>query len=436
MDGNGAASTLAALNELFAHCRRHAPFYRDRLPSGDLGDLAELQQVPVLRAEDLRPHLPPRGREALAGPLEASYAFASGGTSGQPKLVFYTGAELEAEAEAIGQGLAAAGVRPGMVAANLMNAGHLWASFVVVNRALEACRCHVLPIAAQTGEVETLDFIRSLGAELAVGIPSYMISLAQAVEAQGVVGLRIPLLATGGEHFLSAAQDYVRPRLGVERFLSVGYSSNDTGIIGYQCPECAGGVHHVFDALCLVEVLEEGSDRVLPVGETGRIVLTKLRKRLMPVIRYDLGDRGRLLPGTCACGRPGTRLELFGRSDEVLVLGGYNVTPEHVATLLQGHADLSPHFRMIARLDGPLSQLCIEVEAAANGPSGGAPVQGERLAQDLLARLPALRWLVETKQIGPPRVVVLPPGALPRNPRTGKLRRVLDTRFESPGDAP
>lgn len=431
MSGEPAGSSLAALNALLRHARSRSSFHRERLPDHSLRSLEELSDLPMLTAEQLRGGLPPEGTEALAGPLEATYAFSTGGTTGRPKLVFFTAAELDEEAAALAHGFAAGGIRRGMVAANLMNAGHLWASFVVVNRVLEHCGCHILPIAAQSGEVEALDLLRVLGAEVAVGIPSFMVSLAQRAEAEGLRDLRIPILATGGEHFLEPARDYVRPRLGVERFLSAGYSSSDTGIIGYQCEECRGGIHHVFDDLCLVEVVDEATGRPLPVGEAGRILVTKLRRRLTPVIRYDLGDCGRILPDPCPCGRGGTLLELLGRADDVLVIGGYNVTPEQVGEVLVADPRLSPHFRMLARLEGPLALLVIECEAAAPCPNLEAHAIGAEAEARLLASCPALAFLLESKGIAAPRCVVLAPGALPRHPRTGKLRRVVDERMGS-----
>lgn len=422
-------ATLAKLNTLFAYCRERSAFYRERLPANPLHSLAELTQTPVLTPDELRQRLPPKGAGGLTGPLESSYAFASGGTTGQPKLVYYTAEELDREAAAIAYGLAVGGVRPGMVAANLMNAGHLWASFQLMNQALEKCRCHILPIAAQSGEGEALDFIRALGAEVAVGIPSFMISLAQRAMEQGVNDAPLRIIATGGEHFLDAGKAFVRAHLGVERFISAGYSSNDTGPIAFQCSECTGGIHHLFEETCHVEVVDETSLLPVPPGETGKLVITKLQKWLMPVIRYDIGDRGRYVSGECACGRTQPRIELLGRSDDILNIGGYNVTPDYVAAALEKTPGLSPHFRMIARADGPLVLLCVECEAAVPCREEAARQYGVQLGAQLLETVPALKFLVNIKGIAMPRMTVLQPGALPRNPRTGKIRRVIDERL-------
>ncbi len=419
---------LYKLNELFTHCRSNSSYYRERLPEQPLQSLDELQLVPVMSQDEFRSHLPPEGTGGLAGPLEATYAFASGGTTGHPKLVYYSAHELDRSAADIAGGLQAAGVRPGMVAANLMNAGNLWGSFQMINLVLEKCRCHILPIAAQSGPEEALTFMRVLGAEVAVGIPSFMISLAQQAQNQGITDLHLKIIATGGEHFLDQAKAFVQPLLGVQQFVSAGYSSNDTGPIGYQCSHCNGGMHHLFQESCIIEVLNEETLLPVPVGETGKLVVTKLTNRLMPIIRYDIGDRGRIAGSVCPCGRSDQLFELLGRSDDILNIGGYNVSPDHLASVLSKVAGLSPHFRMIARNDGPLTLLYVECESVAPCSADQAEQWSALLQHELPETLAGIKALLNLKSIALPRFVVLQPGSIPRNPRTGKIRRVIDER--------
>jgi phenylacetate-CoA ligase len=64
------------------------------------------------------------------------------------------------------------------------------------------------------------------------------------------------------------------------------------------------------------------------VGETGEIVLTHLDAYGMPLIRYRTGDRARLLPGRCACGRGLPLMDVVqGRMTDVLYLP--NGTAKH-----------------------------------------------------------------------------------------------------------
>ena len=45
-------------------------------------------------------------------------------------------------------------------------------------------------------------------------------------------------------------------------------------------------------------------DAPAPVGTMGDVVLTSLRNRAMPLVRYRVGDRARLVASPCRCGLP------------------------------------------------------------------------------------------------------------------------------------
>ena len=77
------------------------------------------------------------------------------------------------------------------------------------------------------------------------------------------------------------------------------YGSEETSIIASECSEHRG--MHVADEHLIVEVLDE---RGLPVGpgEEGEIVVTDSFNRVLPLIRYRLGDVG-VRGEACPCGR-------------------------------------------------------------------------------------------------------------------------------------
>ena len=85
--------------------------------------------------------------------------------------------------------------------------------------------------------------------------------------------------------------------------------------------ECQQGAMHLWPETGIVEVLAEDSDRPLPVGHSGRLVCTGLLNVDMPLIRYEVGDRGALsAQPECACGRGLPILgHIEGRLDDVLV---------------------------------------------------------------------------------------------------------------------
>jgi phenylacetate-CoA ligase len=78
------------------------------------------------------------------------------------------------------------------------------------------------------------------------------------------------------------------------------YGCEEVGLIASECDHHAG-LHLNIDHL-IVEFLDDDS-RPVANGEEGNIVVTDLVNRGMPLIRYQLGDRGVPTDRRCTCGR-------------------------------------------------------------------------------------------------------------------------------------
>ena len=134
------------------------------------------------------------------------------------------------------------------------------------------------------------------------------------------------------------------------------------------------------------------------------------------MLRYRTRDVTRLSDEPCPCGRTHVRiLRVTGRNDDMLIVRGVNVYPSQVEAALVGLAGLAPFYRLILQRDGSLDVLTVEVECLPHVP----PDAHERLAAAVGAELRARVGLTA-------RVVVLPPGELPRS--EGKAVRVRDLR--------
>jgi len=107
------------------------------------------------------------------------------------------------------------------------------------------------------------------------------------------------------------------------------YGSREVSDIAGECAAHRG--LHIFPWGCYVEVVDEAGNR-LAAGTEGNIVVTCLSNYAMPLIRYQIGDRGVLsADSSCPCGRGGQILErILGRNDDIFetkdgtqIEGGY-----------------------------------------------------------------------------------------------------------------
>ncbi len=85
--------------------------------------------------------------------------------------------------------------------------------------------------------------------------------------------------------------------------------------------ECTYGRMHLWPEVGLLEVVADDADQPLEPGRAGRLIATGLLNRDMPLIRYEIGDRGRMAAEVgCECGRGLPVLEaLEGRLDDVVI---------------------------------------------------------------------------------------------------------------------
>lgn len=78
------------------------------------------------------------------------------------------------------------------------------------------------------------------------------------------------------------------------------YSNCECGIIAQQCP--SEDEYHINTASFYVELLKLDSNEDAGYGEPGRIVVTDLYNKAMPLIRYDTGDVG-IMSDKSSCGK-------------------------------------------------------------------------------------------------------------------------------------
>lgn len=122
-----------------------------------------------------------------------------------------------------------------------------------------------------------------------------------------------------------------RQRARVEASLGTApidvYGASEFGPIAFQCAE-RDGYHINADGL-IVDVVDPATGDPVPVGTVGQVVVTGLLGRVMPFIRYSVGDLAALRPGRCACGRGLPLLEsVHGRLiDMLFTVDGTKVSP-------------------------------------------------------------------------------------------------------------
>jgi phenylacetate-CoA ligase len=142
--------------------------------------------------------------------------------------------------------------------------------------------------------------------------------------------------------FIYSAAEMLRPfmRETIEAvFRAKVYDFFGSREVGPIAGECREGNRHIFIFHNHVEVTDDG-----------RILITTLHNRTMPLLRYDIGDTGALGSGPCRCGSPLPWFsEISGRiTDHFRKRGGELVHGEYFTHLFY-HQDWLRHFQVNQR---------------------------------------------------------------------------------------
>lgn len=418
--------------EVVAHAWNN-PWYRDRwtqagIEPGDIGGLEDLTKLPTFDVDDLRESIgssPPFGSHQGIGlddgvPIKIQ---TSGGTTSKPRPTFFTPFEMEMQGIGMARALYLHGGRPGdviQIPATLSMANIGWAYFTAAYHWLG-----MVPLTTGTGNVtpstRQLEIARDYGTNIWGAFPEYLTRLAQVAEEEGVDLHALPtkFLSTYlGPDTEGKLRTVLEDAWGAPVYDN--YGAHEIGHTSIEC-EARRGMH-IFEDLVYFELIDIDTGVPVPEGERGRLVATSLYRRYPPIIRYDLNDVTRFLPGECACGSHMRRMDYFlGRSDDMVKIRGVNIFPMAALSMVRGRDDTTGEWLCIAnrvqRGQEIRDELTVQVEYR-----NGADV--DDLQRDMESRLQEAFGIKVT-------VEPVPDGTLAGTSygREGKAKRLVDRRF-------
>lgn len=312
---------LELLNQLLRHARANCPYYRQQLDAaglqGDLTSLRELASLPPLTKQDIQLH----GKEMVAQgfPEADRIRNQTGGSTGSPLQFLVDRERLDARLAATERHNEWAGLRPGDWCAYLWGARLDQISTATLRDRL---RNELLyrRVELNTSQI-TAEGLRTFTAAVRRKRPRFLIAyaysahlFAEHVLQEGIGDIRFDAMITTAEVLMPETRHLLEKTFGGRVFNR--YGCREVSIIGSECDRHSG--MHVHAESLLVEIAPDAS---LPEG-LGRILVTDLRNRSMPLIRYEIGDVGAWSnSAACPCGRGLPLLDdVRGRTTDFLVM--------------------------------------------------------------------------------------------------------------------
>lgn len=317
------------LARLLAHCQESVPYYAEIMKG--VGDQFErdpeacLSHLPILTKEMVRTHFDQLKSTDLAG--RRWYINTSGGSTGEPTrliqdrefgdrsnalqqfystwagaqggdpIVYVWGSERDIQRDFLGEGKGARTKR--MIANGLLRQTFLNAFLMTPEKSREF-----------------LNILNTRPPKLIISYVDSIYELARFAEREKIaIRPQSAIITSAG-----TLTPFMREKIeGVFRCKVFNrYGSREVSDIAGECTAHRG--LHVFPWGCYVEVVDDAGKRV-PEGTEGNILVTCLSNYAMPLIRYQIEDRGILSPETtCPCRRRGQILEkISGRNDDIFV---------------------------------------------------------------------------------------------------------------------
>ncbi len=120
------------------------------------------------------------------------------------------------------------------------------------------------------------------------GYASVVEHLTDYIERSGTALPRELVFITISEILTENVRSRIVDRLGLH--VVSQYANEENGLMGQSVLDGPGNVFRLNKANCKIELLDLDSDEPVRIGQPGRVVVTDLTNRAMPMIRYDIGD--------------------------------------------------------------------------------------------------------------------------------------------------
>ena len=396
------------LQELLRLVSDRNRFYTEKwrkvgIAAEDLKSLGDLRKLPFTHKSELaraQDEAPPFGTNATF-PAEAySRVHQTSGTTGIPLRVVDTPESWEWWGQCWRLVLRGAGV----TRSDRVFLPFSFGPFIGFWAAVEGARqlgAMMIPGGAW-GSLERLHMMRDLQATVICCTPTYALRLAEVAREQKFDLRSIPVrvLIHAGEPGANVPQTKARIEAawGAKCFDHAGAS--EVGAHSFECELQPSGIH-IIESEFIPEVIDPQTEKEMPPGETGELVITNLGRPGFPVIRYRTGDIVRLDLQACACGRTLARFDggLLGRTDDMLTIRGVNVYPTAIENVIRQFSAVD-EFQVTVERRQEMRHLEVQIE-----------VHSGHEAEEVRARVEQAIYGALSLR---PTVTVAPPGALTR----------------------
>lgn len=410
------------VEEIISYARENSQYYKNLYK--DLPKNPKLSDLPLINQDDFWKNCDKTGGNVATRAHEDGQIFKSGGTTGDPKYSLYTAEEWQTMCEASGAVLHRGGLKNGDKIANLFYAGGLYASFLYTYSMFYFSPAKVL-VYNLSGNISIEEMVTTIlehKVNCIAGLPSMITKIVAYITEHNLKGFAVDTIYFAGETLYMDQREKISRAFEKEiEFRSIFYASNDGGPIGYFTKECGFNEHRLLSDLTLMELIDPDTGEVITEeNRPGVIYITSLFKTLTPLIRYPAGDMGEY---TEPQGTPDRKFRILGRSNVAARAGYVTLYPQDIGNVLNKIGVDYFSYQIISEHD---ERDYFVFKIAVLNPE---KCDTNKFLEALYAERPLITDALKDNTLNPPVVQWCKPEDLEYNPRTGKLKVVIDKRM-------
>jgi phenylacetate-CoA ligase len=394
-------------------------YYRKKMQAmgvepGDIETVEDIVKLPFTTKADLRDNYP-FGTFAVPQ-SQIVRVHASSGTTGKATVVGYTRKDIEVWKECVARAFSQAGLTREDIIQVAYGYG-LFTGGLGAHYGAENLGATVVPMS--TGNTKKLiTMMKDFGATALACTPSYLLHIAETLEAEGMLDqIQLKTAICGAEPWTEQMRLQIEEKLGINAFDIYGLSEIMGPGVACDCIHHKG--LHVCEDHFYPEILDSATLAPQKEGELGELVFTTLTKEGLPLIRYRTKDITSIDYSKCECGRTTVRMtRITGRSDDMLKIKGVMVFPSQIEKALLKVSGISPNYMIHVTRPDILDEVEVKVEATKELFSDEMK-EMEKVEKQIQASIRSETGLRVD-------VSIVEPETLPRS--EGKAVRVIDER--------
>ena len=415
---------LSRLKQTIRYSYNTSPYYHrlfkeNGLKPSDIKKFSDMVKIPYTRTEDLQ-----NDPKSFFSVSEDQFirVFTTSGTTGKPKMAYFTKEDLERIVNSAQNG---AKIMYGISSRDIIRltfevgyGTEIWGNRYCLSRAYE----NLGALIVATGRLnikEELEMIREHKPTIFGDVSSRVYYLTK--EMSKICDLKklgIKKFLIGAEPTPNSMRKEIEKAWGANAF--IGYGITEIGLLmAGECEKKQG--MHLNEFNFLTEVVDPDTGDQLEDGDVGELIFTTYDRRGMPLIRYNSHDLGRIIPELCNCGLPLKRIEIKGRTDDLIPIGaGDNLFTRMFDEVIFNIPEIQEYQVIFDKKDGKDLITIIAESSVINDII-------RKKVIDAIMSLPEIKNGIEqSKTILIPIVKLVKPNTFNRD--SIKIRRLIDKR--------